>query len=96
MQEAKRQLQRQDRILASFPEVKSVFGKAGRAESPTDPAPLSMVKEAPSAPSFFTVSAEAATRVSCESVSVITAIFMALSGKIGATIVLSSMIAGSG
>lgn len=44
IEEAKRQLQRQDRMLASFPEVKSVFGKAGRAESPTDPAPLSMVE----------------------------------------------------
>ncbi len=42
--EATRQLQRQDAILKSFPEVKSVFGKVGRAESPTDPAPLSMVE----------------------------------------------------
>jgi Cu(I)/Ag(I) efflux system membrane protein CusA/SilA len=44
IEEAKRQLQRQDAILASFPEVKSVFGKIGRAETPTDPAPLSMVE----------------------------------------------------
>jgi Cu(I)/Ag(I) efflux system membrane protein CusA/SilA len=44
IEEAKRQLERQDRILSSFPEVKSVFGKIGRAESPTDPAPLSMVE----------------------------------------------------
>ncbi|HSO39599.1 MAG TPA: efflux RND transporter permease subunit [Labilithrix sp.] len=44
IEEAKRQLERQDRIIASFPEVKSVFGKAGRAESATDPAPLSMVE----------------------------------------------------
>jgi len=44
IEEAKRQLTRQDEILASFPEVKSVFGKIGRAESPTDPAPLSMVE----------------------------------------------------
>ena len=42
--EAKRQLQRQDQLLAGFPEVKSVFGKAGRAESATDPAPISMVE----------------------------------------------------
>ena len=42
IEEAKRQLQRQDRLLAAMPEVKSVFGKAGRAESATDPAPLSM------------------------------------------------------
>ncbi|WP_461832171.1 efflux RND transporter permease subunit, partial [Aquifex sp.] len=34
----------QDRILAQFPEVESVFGKAGRADTPTDPAPLSMVE----------------------------------------------------
>src|SRR5690606_26294018 len=44
IEEAKRQLVRQDRVIASFPEVKSVFGKVGRAESPTDPAPLSMVE----------------------------------------------------
>jgi Cu(I)/Ag(I) efflux system membrane protein CusA/SilA len=37
-------LQIQDRILKSFPEVKSVFGKAGRANSATDPAPLEMVE----------------------------------------------------
>jgi Cu(I)/Ag(I) efflux system membrane protein CusA/SilA len=35
-------LQQQDRILKSFPEVESVFGKAGRANSATDPAPLEM------------------------------------------------------
>ena len=44
IEEAKRQLERQDRIIAAFPEVKSVFGKVGRAESATDPAPLSMVE----------------------------------------------------
>ncbi len=32
----------QDSILAAFPEVESVFGKAGRATTATDPAPLSM------------------------------------------------------
>ena len=42
--EATRQLQRQDAILKSFPEVRTVFGKVGRADSPTDPAPLSMVE----------------------------------------------------
>jgi Cu(I)/Ag(I) efflux system membrane protein CusA/SilA len=42
--EALRVLQLQDRILRSFPEVESVFGKAGRADTPTDPAPLSMVE----------------------------------------------------
>ena len=35
-------LQRQDRILRSFPQVQRVFGKAGRFDTPTDPAPLSM------------------------------------------------------
>jgi len=35
-------LQRTDEILARFPEVERVLGKAGRAESSTDPAPLSM------------------------------------------------------
>jgi Cu(I)/Ag(I) efflux system membrane protein CusA/SilA len=33
---------KQDSILASFPEVESVFGKAGRATTATDPAPLAM------------------------------------------------------
>ncbi|MGH8444116.1 MAG: efflux RND transporter permease subunit, partial [Solimonas sp.] len=35
-------LQQTDRILKSFPEVQRVFGKAGRAETATDPAPLEM------------------------------------------------------
>ncbi|NUJ81293.1 efflux RND transporter permease subunit [Methylocystis sp. FS] len=35
-------LQTQDRIIKSFPEVRSVFGKAGRASTATDPAPLEM------------------------------------------------------
>ena len=42
IEEAKRQLQYQDRILRSFPEVETVFGKVGRAESATDPAPITM------------------------------------------------------
>ncbi len=37
-------LQRTDRILARFPEVDQVLGKAGRAETSTDPAPLSMLE----------------------------------------------------
>ena len=37
-------LQKQDQILMQFPEVKLVFGKAGRAETSTDPAPLSMME----------------------------------------------------
>ncbi|AKT40344.1 efflux RND transporter permease subunit [Chondromyces crocatus] len=44
IEEAKRQLQRQDAILKSFPEVKTVHGKIGRAETATDPAPLSMAE----------------------------------------------------
>ncbi|MDD5250309.1 MAG: efflux RND transporter permease subunit [Rhodocyclaceae bacterium] len=35
-------LQTQDKIIKSFPEVASVFGKAGRANTATDPAPLEM------------------------------------------------------
>jgi Cu(I)/Ag(I) efflux system membrane protein CusA/SilA len=42
--EAARLLQAQDRVLMSFPEVARVHGKAGRAETSTDPAPLSMVE----------------------------------------------------
>lgn len=37
-------LQQTDRIIKTFPEVKSVFGKIGRAESATDPAPLEMIE----------------------------------------------------
>ena len=37
-------LQQTDRILKSFPEVQRVFGKIGRAETATDPAPLEMVE----------------------------------------------------
>jgi len=40
--EAQRLLQIQDRIIRRFPEVERVLGKAGRAETSTDPAPLSM------------------------------------------------------
>jgi Cu(I)/Ag(I) efflux system membrane protein CusA/SilA len=42
--EAQRVLQLQDKIVMQFPEVKSVFGKAGRARTPTDPAPLTMME----------------------------------------------------
>jgi len=41
---AKELLQQTDRIIASFPEVHHVFGKVGRAETATDPAPLSMIE----------------------------------------------------
>ena len=37
-------LQQTDRVIASFPEVENVFGKVGRAETATDPAPLSMIE----------------------------------------------------
>jgi copper/silver efflux system protein len=40
--EATKVLQIQDRLLKKFPEVTTVFGKAGQAETATDPAPLSM------------------------------------------------------
>ncbi len=36
--------QKTDRIIKSFPEVETVFGKGGRADTATDPAPLSMVE----------------------------------------------------
>ncbi|MEK7347412.1 MAG: efflux RND transporter permease subunit [Candidatus Eisenbacteria bacterium] len=44
IEEAKRYVQVQDRLIREFPEVEHVFGKAGRMETPTDPAPLSMVE----------------------------------------------------
>jgi Cu(I)/Ag(I) efflux system membrane protein CusA/SilA len=37
-------LQTQDKIIKSFPEVDSVFGKSGRAETATDPAPTEMME----------------------------------------------------
>ncbi|RMF95675.1 MAG: efflux RND transporter permease subunit [Candidatus Schekmanbacteria bacterium] len=37
-------LQQTDKIIKSFPEVHHVFGKIGRAETATDPAPLSMIE----------------------------------------------------
>ncbi len=42
--EAANLLQIQDKIFMSFPEVERVFGKAGRANTPTDPAPFSMME----------------------------------------------------
>ncbi|MBN22447.1 MAG: CusA/CzcA family heavy metal efflux RND transporter [Bdellovibrionaceae bacterium] len=42
--EAQELLQKQDEILKTFPEVVSVHGKAGRADTATDPAPLSMME----------------------------------------------------
>ncbi len=41
---AKQYMQFQDRVIKSFPEVISVYGKAGRSETPTDPAPLNMLE----------------------------------------------------
>jgi Cu(I)/Ag(I) efflux system membrane protein CusA/SilA len=41
---AKELLQQTDKILRTFPETESVFGKVGRAETATDPAPLSMLE----------------------------------------------------
>ena len=42
--EAQKALQVQDKILMTFPEVKRVFGKAGRANTSTDPAPFTMME----------------------------------------------------
>ena len=42
--EAQRLLQTQDKLIKTFPEVDRVFGKAGRAETATDPAPFSMME----------------------------------------------------
>ena len=41
---AKEVLQQTDKILKTFPEVETVFGKVGRAETATDPAPLAMLE----------------------------------------------------
>ena len=41
---AKEVLQQTDKIISTFPEVEQVFGKMGRAETSTDPAPLDMVE----------------------------------------------------
>ena len=41
---ARELLQQTDRIIASFPEVHHVFGKIGRAETATDPAPMMMIE----------------------------------------------------
>jgi Cu(I)/Ag(I) efflux system membrane protein CusA/SilA len=42
--EAKRLVQLQDKIIMSEPEVAHVLGKVGRAETPTDPAPVNMIE----------------------------------------------------
>ncbi|HEX6792083.1 MAG TPA: efflux RND transporter permease subunit, partial [Candidatus Krumholzibacteria bacterium] len=42
--EAQRLMQIEDRVIKSFPEVERVFGKAGRADTSTDPAPFSMME----------------------------------------------------
>ncbi|MBI1983694.1 MAG: efflux RND transporter permease subunit, partial [Acidobacteria bacterium] len=42
--ESMRLMQIQDRVLMTFPEVERVFGKAGRAETATDPAPFAMME----------------------------------------------------
>jgi len=41
---AKELLQQTDKIIKTFPEVQHVFGKVGRAETATDPAPLAMLE----------------------------------------------------
>lgn len=42
--QATKVLETQDQIISKFPEVERVFGKAGRAESSTDPAPYAMME----------------------------------------------------
>src|SRR6202521_2165329 len=42
--EASKYLQIQDKLLHQFPEIQSVYGKIGKSETATDPAPLSMVE----------------------------------------------------
>jgi Cu(I)/Ag(I) efflux system membrane protein CusA/SilA len=42
--EAQKALQVQDKLLMTFPEIERVFGKAGRAETSTDPAPFTMME----------------------------------------------------
>lgn len=42
--QARQLLQQTDKLIRSVPEVKTVFGKVGRAESATDPAPLTMIE----------------------------------------------------
>ncbi|MEO8512901.1 MAG: efflux RND transporter permease subunit, partial [Ignavibacteria bacterium] len=42
--EAKRIMQLQDKIIRSVPEVSHVLGKVGRADTPTDPAPMNMIE----------------------------------------------------
>jgi Cu(I)/Ag(I) efflux system membrane protein CusA/SilA len=44
IEEARRALQRQNQTIKQFPEVASVHGKAGRAETATDPAQLDMIE----------------------------------------------------
>src|SRR5258708_15813754 len=44
IEEAKRQLGRQDALISTSPQVPSVFGKTGPADTPTAPAPVSMVE----------------------------------------------------
>ncbi|WP_100657703.1 efflux RND transporter permease subunit [Alteromonas flava] len=44
IQEAGQILQQTDRLIKTIPEVKTVFGKVGRAETATDPAPLTMIE----------------------------------------------------
>jgi len=42
--EARHLLQQTDKLIATVPEVKTVFGKVGRADTATDPAPLTMIE----------------------------------------------------
>jgi Cu(I)/Ag(I) efflux system membrane protein CusA/SilA len=41
---ARQVLQQTDKLIKTFPEVVSVYGKIGRADTATDPAPLDMIE----------------------------------------------------
>jgi copper/silver efflux system protein len=69
--EAQQLLQTTDRVIRRFPEVDRVLGKAGRADTPTDPAPLSMLEtvitlkprnEWPSVPTWYSAWAPSWTK----------------------------------
>ncbi len=44
IEQARKILQKQDKIIKEFPEVKWAFGKVGRADTATDPAPITMIE----------------------------------------------------
>lgn len=55
-------MSQQNRAIAAIPEVESVVGKAGRAETPLDPAPLSMIETIIQYQSEYTIDADGKSR----------------------------------